>query len=173
MTDPCACCERQASDVEARGRSVAAARFGLMRVCAGRLAPAYTLTLSMINQTFSLQLWRAARALGAGLLLAHVVHPPAHAQTPPGRDKARLCVTCHGPVGISTLPNAPNLAGQPEIYLSEQLKNFRSGKRQQEVMSVIAKSLSDDDIRDLAAWYAAIGIETVCPTGLEGCTRAR
>lgn len=71
---------------------------------------------------------------------------------------AALCVTCHGPLGLSQLPNAPNLAGQPAIYTVEQLKNYRSGKRQHEVMGVIAKPLTDQEIDDLAAWYASIQI---------------
>lgn len=69
------------------------------------------------------------------------------------------CAVCHGVQGLSTLPNAPNLAGQPEIYLTEQLKNYRSGKRTHEVMSVIAKPLSDKEIDDLSAWYASLQIE--------------
>ena len=73
-----------------------------------------------------------------------------------GRRKAQSCATCHGPVGISQLPNAPHLAGQPAIYLIEQLKAFRSGRRTHEVMNVVAKPLRDADINDLAAWYASI-----------------
>ena len=69
------------------------------------------------------------------------------------------CAVCHGVQGLSTLPNAPNLAGQPEIYLTEQLKNYRSGKRMHEVMSVIAKPLSDKEIDDLSAWYASLQID--------------
>lgn len=75
-----------------------------------------------------------------------------------GKAKAGMCATCHGPTGLSQLPNAPHLAGQPAIYLVEQLKNYRSGKRPNEVMAVIAKPLSDQDIDDLAAWYASIEI---------------
>ncbi len=75
-----------------------------------------------------------------------------------GKDKAGMCATCHGPTGLSQLPNAPNLAGQPAIYLVEQLKNYRSGKRSNEVMGVIAKPLTDQEIDDLAAWYASIEI---------------
>ena len=52
----------------------------------------------------------------------------------------------------------PHLAGQPEVYLVEQLRNYRSGKRHHEVMSVIAKPLSDQDIEDLAQWYASLQI---------------
>jgi cytochrome c553 len=82
---------------------------------------------------------------------------PAQAQS--GRDKAKACAICHGQLGLSTLPNAPHLAGQPEIYLIEQLKAYRSGKRANEVMAVIAKPLSDADIADLASWYASLQIE--------------
>jgi cytochrome c553 len=73
-----------------------------------------------------------------------------------GKARAGMCTTCHGPLGISQLPNAPHLAGQPEIYLMEQLKHYRDGKRANEVMAVIAKSLNDKDIEDLAAWYGSI-----------------
>jgi cytochrome c553 len=74
-----------------------------------------------------------------------------------GKAKAAAsCNTCHGVNGMSTLPNAPHLAGQPEIYFIEQMKAYRSGKRSHEIMSLIAKPLNDQDINDLAAWYASI-----------------
>lgn len=76
-----------------------------------------------------------------------------------GKEKAQSCIVCHGVNGIAQMPNAPHLAGQPAAYLSEQLKNFRSGKRSHEVMTVIAKPLSDQDIASLAAWYASLKIE--------------
>jgi cytochrome c553 len=76
-----------------------------------------------------------------------------------GRTKAAACAVCHGPLGLSTLPNAPHLAGQPEIYLAEQLRNYRNGRRSHEVMSVIARGLADGDIDDLAAWFAALRVE--------------
>ena len=83
----------------------------------------------------------------------------AHARDPvAGKTKAGMCAACHGPLGLSQLPNAPNLAGQPAIYTTEQLKNYRSGKRSHEMMSVIAKPLTDADIDDLAAWYASIQV---------------
>jgi cytochrome c553 len=75
-----------------------------------------------------------------------------------GKEKAGMCATCHGPTGLSQLPNAPHLAGQPAIYFIEQMKNYRSGKRPNEVMAVIAKPLNDQEIVDLAAWYASIEI---------------
>jgi len=90
-------------------------------------------------------------ALGSSALAAE----PA----PPGKAKAQMCATCHGVLGIGTLPDTPNLAGQPRIYLVEQLRQFRSGKRSHEVMNVIAKPLSDEDIGDLADWFASIVVE--------------
>jgi cytochrome c553 len=80
-----------------------------------------------------------------------------------GKAKAQPCALCHGPVGISTLPDAPNLAAQPAIYVAAQLRAFRSGKRRHEVMNVIAKPLTDDDIDSLAAWFASIRIEAQAP----------
>ncbi len=80
-----------------------------------------------------------------------------------GRAKAAACAVCHGQTGISTVPNAPHLAGQPAVYVEEQLKSYRSGKRRHEVMTLIAKPLSDADIDDLAAWYASIRIEATPP----------
>jgi cytochrome c553 len=74
-----------------------------------------------------------------------------------------MCVVCHGEFGISILPNAPNLAGQPDIYLAEQLRAYRSGKRSNEIMSLIAKPLTDGEITDLAAWFASIAIEAKPP----------
>ncbi len=80
-----------------------------------------------------------------------------------GRTKAQACAVCHGPLGVSTQPDAPNLAGQPALYVSAQLRAYRSGARKHEVMSVMAKPLTDDDIAQLAAWYAAIRIEATAP----------
>lgn len=80
-----------------------------------------------------------------------------------GRAKAAACAVCHGQAGISTVPNAPHLAGQPAFYVEEQLRSYRSGRRRHEVMNVVAKPLSDADIGDLAAWYASIRIEATPP----------
>ncbi len=81
------------------------------------------------------------------------------AAAPPGREKSRPCAICHGPVGISTAPDAPHLAGQPRVYLVEQLRAFRDGRRRHEVMNVVARPLTDTDIAELAQWYASIGID--------------
>ena len=91
--------------------------------------------------------------------LALVAASSANARDPvAGKAKAAMCASCHGPLGMSQLPNAPHLAGQPAIYTAEQLRNYRSGKRQNEVMAVMAKPLTDDEIDNLAAWYASIEV---------------
>jgi cytochrome c553 len=77
-----------------------------------------------------------------------------------GRQKALACQTCHGLDGLSKLPEAPHLAGQPEAYLVKALNDYREGARKNEMMSVIAPALSDQDVADLAAYFAAIEIET-------------
>ena len=99
-----------------------------------------------------------ALAISCGAVL--IGTPGAHAQTAvsAGKAKAQACSTCHGPLGLSQLPNAPHLAGQPEIYVAEQLKAYRSGKRSNEIMNVIAKPLTDEDIGQLAAFYASLVI---------------
>ena len=96
-----------------------------------------------------------AIVLGLAVLFAGA----AQARDPvAGKARAASCATCHGPLGLSQLPNAPHLAGQPAIYTAEQLKAYRSGKRQNEVMGVMAKPLTDQEIDDLAAWYESIKI---------------
>jgi cytochrome c553 len=99
------------------------------------------------------------------LLTAVVLLAGAAAAADPqaGRKKAAACAVCHGQAGLSTVPNAPHLAGQPAIYLEEQLKSYRSGQRRHEQMSVVAKPLSDADIADLAAWFSSIRIEATLP----------
>ncbi|WP_300029207.1 c-type cytochrome [uncultured Roseobacter sp.] len=69
------------------------------------------------------------------------------------------CVACHGADGISLVPDAPNLAGEVNIYIDTQLKAFRIGKRQHEIMSEVAADLTDQQIRAIADWYSAIGLE--------------
>ena len=75
-----------------------------------------------------------------------------------GRAKAMMCQACHGLDGLAKTPDAPNIAGQTEPYLVAQLQAFKSGARKNDAMSVVAPSLSDKDIEDLAAYFAAIEI---------------
>lgn len=76
-----------------------------------------------------------------------------------GRAKAVACQACHGMDGIAKWPEAPHLAAQPAAYLESTLRAYRSGERKNEVMSIAARALSDEDIRNVSAYYAAIRIE--------------
>jgi cytochrome c553 len=71
-----------------------------------------------------------------------------------GKAKAGMCAACHGAAGISAIPMYPNLAGQKEAYLAKQLKDFKSGSRKDPVMGAMAMGLSDDDVANIAAYYA-------------------
>lgn len=101
---------------------------------------------------------RASVLILGALVFGAAVAAFAEGDAAAGRKQAQSCTTCHGPLGIGQLPNTPNLAGQPAIYLVAQLKAFRSGKRTHEVMNVVAKPLSDGDIEDLAAWFSSIEV---------------
>jgi cytochrome c553 len=103
-----------------------------------------------------------SRSLAAAALVAAAASATCvtHAQdASAGARKAIACQACHGTDGMSRLPDAPHLAGQPAVYLERALRAYRSGERRSEVMSIAAKSLTDDDVRDLAAYYSAIQIE--------------
>jgi cytochrome c553 len=74
-------------------------------------------------------------------------------------DAPVACVSCHGVDGISAALDAPNLAGEVNIYIDTQLKAFRVGKRRHAIMTEIAADMSDEEIRAVADWYAAVKIE--------------
>ena len=92
-------------------------------------------------------------------MAARAADPPPD----PGATRALACAGCHGADGLSVRPDAPNLAGQPAIYLAAQLRAYRAGVRRHEVMSLVARDLSDEDIARLAAWFAAIHVEATPP----------
>jgi cytochrome c553 len=96
----------------------------------------------------------------ASLAFALAIHGGAHAggDVKAAREKARQCEACHGLDGLSKIPEAPNIAGQNEQYLLEQLNAFKSGERKNEMMTVVAQALSPEDIEDLAAYYSAIDV---------------
>lgn len=73
-----------------------------------------------------------------------------------GAEKAEACARCHGPSGVTSNPNLPNIAGQNQGYFIKQMKDFRSGYRRSAPMRDVARGLSDEDIADLAAHYAQI-----------------
>jgi cytochrome c553 len=72
-----------------------------------------------------------------------------------GKEKAAACVGCHGENGNSMVPTFPKLAQQHSSYLVKQLQAFKEGSRQNPMMSAMAMGLSDEDMADIAAYYAA------------------
>ncbi|MGB0084783.1 MAG: cytochrome c [Rhodomicrobiaceae bacterium] len=80
-----------------------------------------------------------------------------------GKKKAMQCTVCHGRDGIAVNPDAPNLAGEAASYIERQLKAFKTGERKQEIMSIVAQGLTDEDIANLAAWYSAMKISVQLP----------
>ena len=78
------------------------------------------------------------------------------------RAEAAGCFACHGVDGVATADglatdkNDPNLAAQPDLYLQFQLVFFRKGVRKNEVMNAMAQQLSDDDLRNVSAYFASL-----------------
>ena len=82
------------------------------------------------------------------------------------RVAAQVCQTCHGLDGLAKQPEIPNLAAMDQTYLVRQLEAFRTGARQNEMMSAVIGMVDDTKIADVAAYYSAIQIEvTQVPGG--------
>lgn len=106
--------------------------------------------------------WRQRRALaGVGALLM-LGACSKEAETPPAGDVeagkalvAEECAGCHGMDGRGEKSNIPNLAAQPAEYLADALNAYRDGRRHHAALEELAASLSDADIRNIAAYYAS------------------
>ncbi len=96
--------------------------------------------------------------LAAALLLC-ALPALAKGDAKAGEEKAVMCVACHGVKGKISVPLYPNLAGQNEAYLAHALHAYKKGERsggQAEVMKAYVSGLSDEDIDNLAAYYASM-----------------
>jgi cytochrome c553 len=101
---------------------------------------------------------RAVKAAALAMLYVACAAPAAQeADVAAGRTKAAQCQACHGLDGIAKIPEAPNLAGQNEDYLVKALNDFKTGARKNDMMTLMAKPLSDTDIANLAAFYHSLG----------------
>ncbi len=69
-------------------------------------------------------------------------------------NKTQICSGCHGDNGKASNPMYPNLAGQNQAYLANQLKQFRDGQRTNSIMSSLVTGLSDDEIKEIASHYS-------------------
>ena len=107
------------------------------------------------------------KSLAASAALIAVVFGavPALAADPTAGKKVAsgMCAVCHGVDGIAKQPDAPHLAAENVEYLMRQLKAFKTGERKHEQMSIIAQSLSDEQMADVAAWYSSIKIKAEMP----------
>jgi len=72
-----------------------------------------------------------------------------------GRRKAEVCAACHGPGGNGAIPGTPSLSGMPPFYTHWQLNMYRDGRRRDPQMTPFAERLSDADMADLSAYFAA------------------
>lgn len=103
---------------------------------------------------------RNLHGLAAGLALATVTMAVssvalAGGDVEKGKQLSQTCAGCHGADGNSAVPTNPILAGQYESYLVRALSDYQSGARNNAIMSGFAAALSEQDIRDLAAYFAA------------------
>lgn len=73
-----------------------------------------------------------------------------------GKDKATTCAACHGADGNAPDPQYPRLAGQWENYLLQALKEYKSGKRDNPIMKGFVSTLSEQDMENLAAYFASL-----------------
>jgi len=73
-----------------------------------------------------------------------------------GKTKAEICAGCHGENGISQMDNIPSLAGQPDQFIQWQLVYFRAGSRKNEQMQPIVQEITNEDIRNLGAYFASL-----------------
>jgi cytochrome c553 len=86
-------------------------------------------------------------------------NPFSNGKAQDGASKTAVCTACHGPNGNSANPEWPRLAGQSAVYISEQLKLFKTQVRTNPVMMPMASGLSDQDVSDVAVYYEAQTLE--------------
>jgi cytochrome c553 len=101
----------------------------------------------------------AVALLAMGWAAAALAEPPESI-----REIVQTCASCHGQDGVSAIENTPSLAAQPDIFLQYQLVFIRDGQRKVEVMQEFAKKLTDQDIRELGAYYSSLPPPPAQPT---------
>ena len=136
----------------------------MTRWAAGLLCCAVAVALALLvvsRQVGGQQKAPAAPATGSGSAAtakAHAVTAKELAEMSYAQRFAALCAACHGANGRMETPLTPVLAGQPSLYVITQLFLFREGRRSNEAMTAVAKTLTDDDLRGFSEF-----IETLPP----------
>lgn len=101
--------------------------------------------------------------LAASVLAAAACAPEAERHALAEAPRAiGMCASCHGPTGRSALKGTPHIAGQDEEYLVLSMLQYRDGQRPHPAMRAVMGSLSEQEIRELARWYAG---QSPCPQG--------
>jgi cytochrome c553 len=104
-------------------------------------------------------------ALAASIIALAGVSAPASAQGKVDYAKryTEVCAACHGANGVSTMPGTPSLAGQHSFYVVTQLFLYREGRRANELMSAVGKTLTDDDLRGFSDYIGTLPPVPVAP----------
>ena len=110
--------------------------------------------MKSVNSVFAALLF-AVCAVPASVLAAGGSAPSAPPDLAKGQAAAATCMACHTADGSRGAPANPILAGQFPEYLAKQLHEFKAGKRQNAIMQGMAAILSDEDIRNVSAFYAS------------------
>ncbi len=106
--------------------------------------------------------WLLTVLLGGSLLASAAYAQEGSIEA--GRTKSATCAACHGPDGNSVTPDWPSLAGQHASYIARQINAFKNGERTNVTMKPFADMLSDQDVLDIAAYYAS---QKITPKGAD------
>ena len=117
--------------------------------------------------------WRRPRTFLLAVAAILLTLPSQTLAADPPAERLQLCGTCHGENGNSTMEKTPSLAGQPELFLTNQLILFRERLRKSEVMEPFAKGMTDTEIVALAAHYSKLPAEPSAGARRPGARRPR
>ena len=113
---------------------------------------------------------RATSCVGLSLALlfasARVSAEESGINSPAFKEKLEICGACHGAAGVSGMEGVPNIAAEPDLFTEWQLVYFRGETRKNDMMTPAAKDLTDQDIRDLGAYY--LSLSPASPSGPDG-----
>jgi cytochrome c553 len=119
---------------------------------------------AMVMEDYPLFKQHSMRGLILGLAALVLTSPFAQAgDIAVGRTVMEKCQGCHGKDGLGGQPFIPNIAGQKEFYFVQSLMAYKAGERKSQSMSDALKGLSDEDLANVAAYYAAIKITVKVP----------
>jgi len=132
----------------------------LVRILAAYKSGAQTdVMMSPVAQTLSDADIQDLAAYYAGLSCKAPAGETRAGDAAAGKALSKNCAACHGETGVGSNPAWPNIAGQKSVYLANTLKAFRAGLRKDPMMAGVVRGLSDADIANLAAFYAAQSCE--------------